>query len=343
MKRLIDRMQDFVRTDTARLMSTYLCIIMIMSASFSLVLYTTSVNQLERQRPPRIGMRYSDFDGTTPTGFREFISERIEEGKQEIARNLVILNLLMLTGGAIISYYLARRSLEPIEAAMEAQTQFVSDASHELRTPLTALRAGNEVALRRSKLTLKEARETIEDNLHEVDRLQQLTDGLLRLLAQNDTPSQTQPVSLQEAVGLALASVAKKATDKRISVEDTTPAITVLGDLTALVQLLTILIDNAVKYSPEDSTISVTAAPDSKGNVTIEVRDQGIGITEADAPHIFSRFYRADCSRSQTEGYGLGLPIAHKLVQAHHGTLSMESTPGQGSVFFVSLPAPQAK
>lgn len=337
MKQLNSRIQTFVRTDTARLMSTYLCIIMVMSICFSLVLYTTSVNQLERQRPPRIGMQYSGFDGATPTGFREFISDRIEEGKREITQNLIVLNLIMLGGGALVSYYLARRSLEPIEASMEAQTQFVSDASHELRTPLTALRASNEVALRRSKLTLKEAKETIEDNLHEIDRLQQLTDGLLRLLAYDDSP-QFQPVALQEVVGTALAAVAQKAANKSIAVDDTTPAITVNGDQGALVQLLTILIDNAVKYSPDDSTISVAAEQDSKGGVTIRVADQGIGISEADAPYIFSRFYRADSSRSQTEGYGLGLPIAHKLVRAHHGTLSMESTPGAGSIFSVYLP-----
>lgn len=310
---------------------------MIMSLSFSVVLYSTSVSQLERQRPPRFNIQSSDFPMQTPSGFRSFIETRIEEGKQDIFAKLTTINLIVLCGGAILSYYLARRTLEPIEEAMDAQTQFVSDASHELRTPLTALRTSNEVALRRKKLTLSDAKRTIQENLDEVDRLQQLTDGLLRLLSR-DSQVQIIDFKLQDAIGTALAAVAPKAASKRIAVNDQTPSITIRADQGALTQVLTILIDNAVKYSPEDSTITLTATVDDKQGVSISVADTGIGISEQDAQHIFSRFYRADSSRSQTEGYGLGLPIAHKLIKAHHGTLSVESAPGEGSIFTVRLP-----
>lgn len=308
-----------------------------MSLSFSIVLYATSVSQLERQRPPRFDIQSSDFPMQTPSSFRTFIDSRIEEGKRDILGKLAIINVIVLGGGAVLSYYLARRTLEPIEEAMEAQTQFVSDASHELRTPLTALRTSNEVALRRKKLTLPDARLTIQENLDEVDRLQQLTDGLLRLLSR-DAKVQIADVKLQDAVGTALATVAPKAATKRIAVDDQTPAISFSADQGAVTQILTILIDNAVKYSPEDSTITLTASTDDKQAVVISVSDTGIGISEHDAQHIFSRFYRADSSRSQTEGYGLGLPIAHKIVKAHHGTLSVESVPGEGSTFTVRLP-----
>lgn len=318
-------------------MLTYLSIIMIMSLSFSIVLYATSVSQLERQRPPRFDIQSSDFPMQTPSSFRTFIDSRIEEGKSDILGKLAIINVIVLGGGAVLSYYLARRTLEPIEEAMEAQTQFVSDASHELRTPLTALRTSNEVALRRKKLTLPDARLTIQENLDEVDRLQQLTDGLLRLLSR-DAKVQIADVKLQDVIGTALATVAPKAATKRIAVDDQTPAISFTADQGAVTQILTILIDNAVKYSPEDSTITLTASTDDKQAVVISVSDTGIGISEHDAQHIFSRFYRADSSRSQTEGYGLGLPIAHKLVKAHHGTLSVESVPGEGSTFTVRLP-----
>lgn len=318
-------------------MLTYLSIIMIMSLSFCIVLYATSVSQLERQRPPRFDIQSSDFPMQTPSSFRSFIDSRIEEGKRDILGKLAIINVIVLGGGAVLSYYLARRTLEPIEEAMEAQTQFVSDASHELRTPLTALRTSNEVALRRKKLTLPDARLTIQENLDEVDRLQQLTDGLLRLLSR-DAKVQITDVKLQDVIGTALATVAPKAATKRIAVDDQTPAISFSADQGAVTQILTILIDNAVKYSPEDSTITLTASTDDKQAVVISVSDTGIGISEHDAQHIFSRFYRADSSRSQTEGYGLGLPIAHKLVKAHHGTLSVESVPGEGSTFTVRLP-----
>lgn len=187
------------------------------------------------------------------------------------------------------------------------------------------------------KLTLSDAKRTIQENLDEVDRLQQLTDGLLRLLSR-DSQVQIIDFKLQDAIGTALAAVAPKAASKRIAVNDQTPSITIRADQGALTQVLTILIDNAVKYSPEDSTITLTATVDDKQGVSISVADTGIGISEQDAQHIFSRFYRADSSRSQTEGYGLGLPIAHKLIKAHHGTLSVESAPGEGSIFTVRLP-----
>jgi two-component system, OmpR family, sensor histidine kinase CiaH len=334
----LTQFRSFLRTDTARLMLTYLSIIMIMSLSFSTVLYMTSAGQLERQRPPRAGVSITDeFPMQAPSAFRAFIDKRIAEGKREIFAKLAIINILVLASGSFFSYYLARRTLEPMEAAMEAQSQFVSDASHELRTPLTALRTSNEVALRRKKLTLTSARETIKENLEEIERLQQLTDGLLRL-STRDGGLQLGPVNLQQTLDTALSAVALKAADKRIAVDNQMPALSVNADAGALAQILTILLDNAIKYSPEDTTITIRAAKDTKNGVYIHVADQGMGIDAQDAQHIFSRFYRADISRSETQGYGLGLPIAHKLVQAHQGKLSVESTPGEGSTFTVYLP-----
>lgn len=337
MSHKLTQFRSFLRTDTARLMLTYLGIIMIMSLSFSAVLYATSTAQLERQRPPRAAAMSDEFPVQAPVGFRSFINQRIEEGKRDIFAKLTIINLLVLAGGGVFSYYLARRTLEPIEDAMDAQTQFVSDASHELRTPLTALRTTNEVALRRKKLTLADARETISDNLAEIERLQQLTDGLLRLSAQQPALALTD-TSLREVTDTALAAVAPKAMTKQIAVDNKIPELTLTADAGALAQILTILLDNAIKYSPDDTTITLDAAHDSKGGTYIHVADQGAGIAADDVHHIFTRFYRADSSRSQTQGYGLGLPIAHRLVRAHHGTLSVESTLGEGSVFTVYLP-----
>lgn len=328
------RLTQFVRTDTARLMTTYLCIIMIMSLSFSTVLYITSVTQLERQRPH--ATINDDFPLQTSLAFRQFINQRIDESKQEILLKLSLINLLVLAGGILFSYFLARRTLLPIERAMTAQTQFVSDASHELRTPLTALRTMNEVALRRKKLSLKDAKQTIGDTLGEVERLQQLTDGLLGLVG-HDTLLTRQSVKLQTIVDTALTSVAPAADAKQIAVDNQTPPLTLNADQGALTQVITILLDNAVKYSPAKSLITVGAARQAH-TIRIWVRDQGQGINANDAPHVFSRFYRADHSRSQTPGYGLGLAIAHKLVSAHHGVLRFESTPGEGSTFIIELP-----
>ncbi|HCH34345.1 MAG: Two-component sensor histidine kinase [Candidatus Saccharibacteria bacterium GW2011_GWC2_48_9] len=339
MKQYAGQLREFVTTDTARLMATYLCIIMIMSICFSLVLYQTSTGQLERQRLPPGEAPFGQLSTNPPADIRTFIANRIEEGKRELASNLIIINLLVLLSGSAFSYFLARRTLEPMEAAMEAQTQFVSDASHELRTPLTALKTTNEVALRRKQLSLKEAKETLSENIAEVDRLQQLTDGLLRLLAR-DTVVTHHSVDLHDVLNIALTIVMPKALDKRIGVQDETPPFMLQADANSLVQILTILLDNAIKYSPPNTTITVRAEQDTK-HTYIHIVDQGIGIPETDINHVFSRFYRGDSSRSATPGYGLGLPIAHKIVKLHSGTLSVESTLGKGSVFTVAFPAQQ--
>lgn len=330
------RLKSFLKTDTARLMLTYLGIIMAMSLSFSIVQYATSASQLERQRPPQTG--FEGFSQPAPLGFRTFIDQRIEEGKREIFGKLIVINFLVLIGGGFASYYLARRSLRPIEEAMEAQSQFVSDASHELRTPLTALRTTNEVALRRGELTLKQAKETIQENLDEVERLQQLTDGLLRLSTQDSSLRLTE-VHLEQVIDTALASVATKASDKQISVDNQIAELQLIADEGALTQIMTILLDNAIKYSPDGTTITLTAARGEHDETYIHVTDQGIGIKPEALRHIFTRFYRADESRSETSGYGLGLPIAHKLTEAHSGSLAVESVEGEGSTFTLNLPS----
>ena len=113
----------------------------------------------------------------------------------------------------------------------------------------------------------------------------------------------------------------------------------VLAEPESLTDVLTILIDNAIKYSPEKSTIVIESAVQDK-TVELMVKDQGIGIREADKDHVFDRFYRADTSRSKlnVEGYGLGLSIAKRLIELQHGTVSVTSIVGKGSTFTIKLP-----
>jgi signal transduction histidine kinase len=113
----------------------------------------------------------------------------------------------------------------------------------------------------------------------------------------------------------------------------------VLAHPVALAQVITILLDNAIKYSPHNTTIYLSATKKAR-YAYLQVRDEGIGINASDLPHIFRRFYRADKSRTsqQTNGYGLGLAIAQKIIHQYHGTISAESTPGAGTTFTVRLP-----
>ena len=241
----------------------------------------------------------------------------------------------MLRIGGAISYLLAERTLRPIEQNMAAQPQFVSDASHELRTPLTALRTANEVALRSKTLKLKEAKEVIRENIDDISRLQGLADSMLGLLRE-EQPIQRTSVDLATVVADAMNNVAPQALRKHIEIIDEVPRITVRGERQLLGSLVTILLDNSVKYSHTPSVIRV-AAQASGQKVQLRVSDEGVGMSRETIANVFTRFYRADSARS-TEGYGLGLAIAEKIVHQHGGTIRVESQLGKGTTVTVVLP-----
>lgn len=325
------------RATTLRLAGTYLAIIMVMSLGFSLVFYQTSAAQLERQRPPSEAGREQEFHFTDHTVNR-FLERRAAEARQELIAQLVLVNLAALAIGSVVSYLLAEHTLRPIRANMHAQTQFVSDASHELRTPLTALRTANEVALRNPKLTLAEARTVIEANVADATRLQTLANTMLGLLRHDHSAVQLQPVALQTVVSEAMNLVVAPAQAKSIAIDDTTPPLMVRAHQQRLVQLLTILLDNAIKYSPEHTTITITAESTNRWT-RVQIIDQGIGMDTATQRQIFQRFYRADQARTGGlgQGYGLGLAIAQQIITEHGGKITVDSTPGSGTTFTVSL------
>ncbi len=336
-----DKVKVFLKTTTARLTLSYLVIIMLMSLGFSLVFYNTSYRALGRQLPPpnAFGIQTrSPVFGKTQS-IDEFLRARIDEGRHELAIRLVGLNVLILIGGSFISYYLARRTLKPIEDNMEAQDQFVSDASHELRTPLTALQTTNEVVLRKNKVSASDAKNIFQHNIEEVTKLKLLTDSLLNLAKTDNTPLKLTSIDISSVVSDALNKVLDTALEKGITVDDKVPKLNIKGDKDCLCRALVIILDNAIKYSPNESTIHITAQEDTK-YAWISVRDEGIGIKAVHLPHIFERFYRADSSRSKhrVEGFGIGLALAKKIVGKHNGEIIAASTPGKGSTFTIRLP-----
>jgi len=310
---------------------------MILSIGFSVVFYRTSTHELGRQLPPRTFIT-GDFGQPDTAVFNKFFQDRISEASHSLLQNLFLLNLLALIAGTGISYYLARRTLEPIEEAMDAQSRFSSDASHELRTPLTAIRAQNEVALRKSGLSLAEAKNIIKSNLDQVTKLEKLSEGLLRLAKEDGKSIALSPVSLQEMAAEAMNKVVDQAQAKKIAIEDMVPDIKVLASTPALSQAITILLDNAIKYGNPGSTIYLEGY--QKGRYAyLSVKDEGPGMRASDLSHIFERFYRADHSRTKQgdNGYGLGLSIAKKIIDQYGGEISVDSTLDTGSVFTIKL------
>jgi len=221
--------------------------------------------------------------------------------------------------------------------------EFVANVSHELRTPLTAIR-GYAETLRDGGLDDRErAAEFVRVIHRHAERLRDLIEDLLDLAAieHGEARLAIEPVRAQDAVSQAEAVVRPAAEAKRQSLAvDIPPGLPLLlGDRDRLAQILINLLDNAVKFTPEQGTIRVSAAS-AGGRVTLSVTDSGIGIPPEEMPRIFERFYRVDRSRDRREGgTGLGLAIAKHLVQGMGGTIEVESAPGAGATFRVSLPA----
>lgn len=322
----------------------YVLIVMIISISFSVAIYQISSREISQGlgRQTRI-LREHPVDQNLPIPIQDLEKIRTDleqESSGHLQQNLIYFNLLILAFSSIISYFLAKRTLRPIEEAMEAQNRFTADASHELRTPLTAMRTEIEVSLRDKKLGLTAAKKLFDSNLEEIGKLESLSNALLKLAKyQDDFKLEFEMVPLTEIIIEAYEKVERAAKTKSIKFKNNFREIDVKGDRQSLVELFVILLDNAVKYSPKNSHISIKISKD-KRDAKIKIIDNGIGIRASDLEYIFERFYRADSSRSKekVDGYGLGLSIAKKIVELHNGSIEAISTPAKGSTFKVRLP-----
>jgi signal transduction histidine kinase len=243
-------------------------------------------------------------------------------------------------GGLVLAgvggWWLAGKTLRPVRVAFNRQHAFVSDASHELRTPLAVIRANAEF-LQQEQPENVEARDIVS----ETDRLSSLVDALLAVARDDDRGAKAlhMQVDLADVVEVTVASFQTVTTDHELELTYATPdELMVMGDREQLRQVLVILLDNAVRYTPAGGRIHVQARAEGKEAV-LTVHDTGIGIPEDALPRVFERFYRADDARNrQSGGVGLGLAIARELVTRHSGRISVASTEGAGSTFTVRLP-----
>ena len=230
-----------------------------------------------------------------------------------------------------------------LEQSFVAQQRFVAEASHELKTPLMVLRAGVERALTNPKIP-SESLEPLDQSLEEINRMTELVDSLL-MLARADEGRAPLAVESHDLTGLvneAAETAQILAEAKNLKVESEVPARPVLLaiDRNRIRQLLLNLVTNAVKYTPAGGEIGVGLTEDAD-SVQVIVRDTGIGIASGDLPHIFDRFWRADPARARDlegTGTGLGLAITKWIAEAHGGTIAVQSRPGKGTIFTVSLP-----
>ncbi len=253
--------------------------------------------------------------------------------------------LLALNGAFILiiptlSWFLAKKTLEPIVIAHEQQKQFVSDASHELKTPLSIMAGKMEVILKKDR-TNRDYKQTIISNKEEVSRLTGLVESLL-FLARDDQGKyvmQAEAVDLTDIINAVCAQLQHRIKDKNIAIHlrSTNDNLIVSGQEDLLQQLFFNLLDNAIKYTPSLGTVWVTLKK-TKQAALVSIRDSGIGIPHPELKKVFDRFYRVDPARSSSKGYGLGLSIARTVVEKHKGKIEITSVEGKGTTVTVLLP-----
>lgn len=280
----------------------------------------------------------------TPEGIKIAFVDRSYETSN--VKNLVLLCLLGFIIAWLIFLFIVWRLskwvLRPIEVAWKQQRQFIADASHELKTPLTVILANLRILKNHQNEPIAEQMRWIESSDQEALRMKKLVSDLL-LLARNDA-SEDQPlpqetVDLSDLVTGRLLSFESVALDSGLFIhEKIQPGLALAGDRAQLEELLQILLDNACKYAPPESSIAVTLVQEDK-QLHLSVHNKGAALSQDELDHLFERFYRVDASRArQTGGVGLGLAIAASICQRHGGHIRAANE-GDGITFHVTLPA----
>jgi signal transduction histidine kinase len=315
------------RAARLRLTAWYLLILAIIVAVLSVVLYRLLLLAQEAELH------------AAPTGSQHPLIHAFARDEVILAYQMVAVDLGVLLLAAAGAYFLAGRTLRPIEASMERQRRFAAAASHELRTPLTALQGNLEVALL-NRRSVDEYEQLLREAVADTERMGHLVKDLT-LLARPEadtTVLRLEPIDVRDAAIAALKDVEILAADKgqRLEVALGGP-LPVQGDAARLRQVFVNLLENAIRYTPEGGEIRVVGRREH-GHAVLEIRDTGPGIAAEDLVRLFEPFYRADQARSSSDHVGLGLSLASWIVHAHTGQIEAASQLGVGSSFTVSLP-----
>jgi signal transduction histidine kinase len=335
--------------DRARLMLTFKYVVMIMLISLTLsLLFYQRVSQVFNRELERIGNRYllrlecpGPNCSVSEGGHHAFhmTAEEQLEASNKIFNQVVWINGVVLVIATVGGFYLSGTTLAPIQKTMEEQKRFIADAAHELRTPITALKTSLEVNLMDDDLSAC-SKDILQENLEDLSRLEALTDSLLKLAKAEQELFELEPVNLYSVVQQALRQVRPMADKNKVQfkIKFKNQKLQVKADKSALVEVFVILFDNAIKYSPQNTEVIITAY-ERKSQVEVKVADHGLGIAPYHLKHIFDRFYRVDAARGKkgSGGYGLGLSLAKKILQAHHGSIRVESKLNQGTTFILNL------
>jgi heavy metal sensor kinase len=235
------------------------------------------------------------------------------------------------------------RLLDRLEESVASMRRFTADASHELRTPISILRTGLEVALRKER-SGEEYRELLRDNLAEIQRIQRIVEALLTLARSPDGEARQAtrgPVDLSNVVSGAIETIRPLAEERRIAIETKLVRDSMVRGDADLLRLMALnLLDNALKFTPENRSVSVTVDCTDEG-ARLEVKDEGPGVPSQDRPYVFDRFFRGQGMRNAgSAAGGLGLSLVRWVAESHGGAVRLVETDGSGATFEVVFPRP---
>ena len=259
--------------------------------------------------------------------------EAIDRANSTLHTGLAICFAVLVLLVPLLSYLLARSALAPVRASLEAQQRFVDDASHELRTPIAIAQGELELSLMQPR-TAEEYRDTIRGALEAVEELSGLTNDLLLLTRSDQLGGDAPLVPLEELSERALLALPPETRDRVATQVAPGGSLQCVPEL--LTRAITNLLENAAKFSPPETPISLSMEQ-VDGATRIAIVDLGPGMNPADTARAFERFWRADASRS-TSGHGIGLSIVQRIAEYHGGSVALQSSPGKGTRAILDLP-----
>lgn len=322
----------FVKT-RLRLTFFYIAIIAVILFIFSQILFLTFSNNIKKEHHPH---DYDDICEQQATLWAQ-------DARAELATILMLVNGGILIVSGALSYFLAGKTMAPIQETLEKQKQFISDASHELRTPIAILKTNMEVELADTGIK-GERKKNLKSNLTEVNQMADLVNDLLLLsrIDSDDLKSSFEVFSITPLVEEAVERMKRYAKTKSVTVafHKTTQNQFVKGDRGMLTSALINLIKNAIDYNTKNGKVVVSVKAVNQ-SCAITVNDTGIGIAKEEIENVFERFYRVDKSRTShtaSSGTGLGLAIVQAVVHEHGGKLSIKSELKKGTTVTISLP-----
>ncbi len=283
------------------------------------------------------------FNNGAKTGVVQLYQDRsmevfiLEHLKHSLLFLIVVSSFIL----AVISWYLAGKSIKPVMESWNKQKEFIADASHELRTPLTVIQTNLDAAMCDDSGTIGENRMWLDNAYSETEVMSKLVEELLMLakIDANQVTLRSDDMDFTNICSRTVDKFAEKFKIRGISIhKNLEEGVVISGDQLKLTQMLSILTDNAIKYTDDSGEYSISLKKE-KNKAVLEISDSGVGISEEDIERIFDRFYRADKSRHREEGgTGLGLSIAKWIVESHRGTISVVSKVNEGTTFTVELP-----